>query len=108
MSWRIGDIGGTFTDIVLVDEGSGEIGVVKVPPPRDFCQGVLDALLTATGSRGVAPAEVTWLAHATTVVTSALLEGRGGAHGAQHHPGHARRPRDSSVQEEPPTAASGP
>ncbi len=79
MSWRIGvDIGGTFTDVVLVDERRGGIGVVKVPTtPRDFCRGVVEALGAATRERGVAAAEVTWLAHATTVVTNALLEGRG-------------------------------
>ena len=79
MTWRIGvDIGGTFTDVVLVDEASGGIGVVKVPTtPRDFARGVLDALAAATTRHGVAPAEVTWLAHATTVVTNALLEGKG-------------------------------
>jgi N-methylhydantoinase A/oxoprolinase/acetone carboxylase beta subunit len=32
MGWRVGvDIGGTFTDVVLVDEASGEIGVAKTP-----------------------------------------------------------------------------
>jgi N-methylhydantoinase A/oxoprolinase/acetone carboxylase beta subunit len=32
MAWRIGvDIGGTFTDVVLVDEGTGRIGVAKTP-----------------------------------------------------------------------------
>jgi N-methylhydantoinase A len=79
MSWRVGvDIGGTFTDVVLVDEASGGVGVVKVPTtPRDFCQGVVEALTAATRDRSVAPAEVTWLAHATTVVTNALLEGKG-------------------------------
>ena len=79
MSWRIGvDIGGTFTDVVLVDEARGGIGVVKVPTtPRDFARGVLDALAAATASRGIAAADVTWLAHATTVVTNALLEGKG-------------------------------
>src|SRR6185503_18965437 len=79
MSWRIGvDIGGTFTDVVLVDETRGGIGVVKVPTtPRDFARGVLDALAAATASRGIAAADVTWVAHATTVVTNALLEGKG-------------------------------
>src|SRR5262245_39453756 len=77
MSWRIGvDIGGTFTDVVLVDEARGDVGVVKVlTTPRDFAQGVLDALAVAT--KDIAPSEVTWLAHATTVVTNALLEGKG-------------------------------
>jgi N-methylhydantoinase A len=79
MTWRIGvDIGGTFTDVVLVDEASGAMGVVKVPTtPRDFARGVLEALAAATGRHRVAPAEVSWLAHATTVVTNALLEGKG-------------------------------
>src|SRR5499427_4867693 len=77
MSWRIGvDIGGTFTDVVLVDEARGDVGVVKVPTtPRDFARGVLDALAVAT--KDITRGEVTWLAHATTVVTNALLEGKG-------------------------------
>ena len=78
-SWRIGvDIGGTFTDVVLVEETSGKVDVVKVPTtPRDFARGVLAALETATRTRGAAPRDVAWLAHATTVVTNALLEGKG-------------------------------
>jgi N-methylhydantoinase A len=32
MAWRIGvDIGGTFTDIALVEEETGRVGIVKVP-----------------------------------------------------------------------------
>ena len=79
MSWRIGvDIGGTFTDVVLVNEARGGIAVVKVPTtPRDFCRGVVDALGAAMREHGVSVAEVAWLAHATTVVTNALLEGKG-------------------------------
>jgi N-methylhydantoinase A len=79
MSWRIGvDIGGTFTDVVVVDESRGGIAVVKVPTtPRDFCRGVVEALAAAMRERGLAAIEVTWLAHATTVVTNALLEGKG-------------------------------
>jgi len=79
VSWRVGvDIGGTFTDVVLVDEASGAAGVVKVPTtPRDFARGVLDALATALASRGVAARDVALLAHATTIVTNALLEGKG-------------------------------
>ena len=49
MSWRLGvDIGGTFTDVVLAEEGGERIAVVKVSTtPRDFARGVLDALATA-------------------------------------------------------------
>jgi N-methylhydantoinase A len=79
MSWRIGmDIGGTFTDVVLAHEASGATVVVKVPTtPRDFAQGVLDGLRAAMSEHGVAAGDVGWLAHATTVVTNALLEGKG-------------------------------
>src|SRR5947207_1119746 len=79
MSWRIGvDIGGTFTDVVLVDEARGRTRVVKVPTtPRDFARGVLDALASALSADAVAPRDVIWLAHATTVVTNALLEAKG-------------------------------
>ena len=46
MAWRIGvDIGGTFTDVALIDDASGAIGVAKVPTtPRDLAEGVLAAL----------------------------------------------------------------
>jgi N-methylhydantoinase A len=79
MSWRIGvDIGGTFTDVVLADETSGTAAVVKVSTtPRDFARGVMDGLRAAMQAHGVAAQEVTWLAHATTIVTNALLEAKG-------------------------------
>ena len=43
MGWRIGvDIGGTFTDVALVDEATGQIGVVKIPTtPSNVAQGVI-------------------------------------------------------------------
>jgi N-methylhydantoinase A len=79
VTWRVGvDIGGTFTDVVLADETRGALAVVKVPTtPRDLARGVLDALGAATRDHGVAPGDVEYLAHATTVVTNALLEGKG-------------------------------
>jgi N-methylhydantoinase A len=79
MAWRIGvDIGGTFTDVALVDDASGRIGVAKVPTtPSDLADGVLAALRTAMGRYRVAAADVTLLSHATTVVTNAILEERG-------------------------------
>jgi N-methylhydantoinase A len=79
MAWRIGvDIGGTFTDVALVDDASGRIGVAKVPTtPADLADGVLAALSTAMERYGVAAADVSLLSHATTVVTNAILEQRG-------------------------------
>lgn len=71
---RLGvDVGGTFTDVVTVDD-AGHLAIAKVPStPRDQSSGVVagwDAL------RG-APAQVTVFAHGTTVATNALLERRG-------------------------------
>jgi len=79
MAWRIGvDIGGTFTDIALVEEETGRVGVVKVPTtPEDFAQGVIDGLRQGLERYAVDPAEVSLLSHATTVVTNALLEKKG-------------------------------
>jgi N-methylhydantoinase A len=79
MAWRIGvDIGGTFTDIALVEEETGRVGIVKVPTtPRDFARGVIDGLRQGLERYAVDPAEVSLLSHATTVVTNALLEKKG-------------------------------
>ena len=79
MAWRIGvDIGGTFTDVALVEEGSGRIGVAKVPTtPEDLAEGVLAALTSAMRRHDVAPSAVALLSHATTVVTNAILEEKG-------------------------------
>ena len=79
MSWRIGvDIGGTFTDVALVEDASGRIGVAKaLTTPHDFAEGVLRALEAAMQQYAVKANDVGLLAHATTVVTNAILEGKG-------------------------------
>src|SRR5262249_39501696 len=79
MAWRIGiDIGGTFTDVALIDDATGAIGVAKVPTtPRDLADGVLSALANAIQKYGVASGNVELLSHATTVVTNAILEEKG-------------------------------
>ena len=71
---RIGvDIGGTFTDIVAVRDGS--VDVLKVPSTPDAPgQGVLDGLAEATATTGLDPASVSFFSHGTTVATNALLE----------------------------------
>jgi len=79
MAWRIGiDIGGTFTDVALVDDANGHVGVAKVPTtPSDLSKGVLGALEVAMHRCRVAAAEVALFSHATTVVTNAILEETG-------------------------------
>jgi len=72
------DAGGTFTDIVLVDRGSGRRWEAKVPStPADrseaFAQGIAQVLALA----GCSPAEVSHVLHGTTVATNAILERKG-------------------------------
>jgi N-methylhydantoinase A len=79
MAWRIGiDIGGTFTDVALVEEETGRIEIAKVPTtPHDFGQGVIDGIRRGLDRNRIDPATVSLLSHATTVVTNALLEKKG-------------------------------
>ncbi|HET6172487.1 MAG TPA: hydantoinase/oxoprolinase family protein [Gaiellales bacterium] len=68
------DIGGTFTDLVVVDSESGDVRIAKVSTtPRDLAQGVLDVI--AAGE--VDPAGIEELVHGTTVVINALTERTG-------------------------------
>src|SRR3954453_13881281 len=70
------DVGGTFTDAVLITEGS--VVTAKAPTtPRDQSAGVLAAARSALERAGRAAEEVTEFAHGMTVATNALLEGKG-------------------------------
>jgi len=71
---RIGvDVGGTFTDVVVVDEG--RLRGLKTPSTPDRPDdGVVDGLEKAE-REGVDSADVTFLGHGTTVATNAVLEG---------------------------------
>jgi N-methylhydantoinase A len=73
---RIGvDTGGTFTDVVAVDEATGEILTTKTPStPPDPSVGVLDGIRKLL--RLAAPADVAAVSHGTTVATNALLQER--------------------------------
>ena len=76
---RIGcDIGGTFTDLVLVDDDLGTTHVAKVPStPDDFTRGVLSGLEAVLGRAGSAPEQVTYLVHSTTIGINTLIERTG-------------------------------
>jgi N-methylhydantoinase A len=76
--YRLGvDVGGTHTDLVLLDTESGELLVEKVAStPKNPAHGVLDGIAKYV-LRGVAPSEIGFFAHGTTITTNALLEMRG-------------------------------
>ncbi len=70
------DVGGTFTDAVLVGS-DGAVHTAKVPTtPSDQALGVLDAIAAVLARAGAAPGDVQGFAHGMTVATNALLEGR--------------------------------
>ncbi len=77
--FRVGiDIGGTFTDCVIVDRSTGEIKTVKVPTvPSDPSVGFLDALDNALSRHQVDLGELEFIAHGTTVATNTIIEGKG-------------------------------
>ena len=67
------DIGGTFVDIVIVEDG--EIRYVKVPSTRGAVgEGVLGGLDRLVSSGEIEPSEVRRVIHGSTVATNALLE----------------------------------
>jgi N-methylhydantoinase A/oxoprolinase/acetone carboxylase beta subunit len=70
------DVGGTFTDAVVVD--GGRLVTAKAPTtPGDQSQGVLAAVAAALENAGRSAADVSGFAHGMTVATNALLEGVG-------------------------------
>jgi len=76
---RVGiDIGGTFTDLVLVDARTGEISVSKVlTTPHRPAQAVAEGFSLAVLEAGLAPGDVTRVVHGTTLVTNAVVERKG-------------------------------
>ena len=75
---RIGiDIGGTFTDITVLQEDSGEITIAKVPSRHDDPAGALiEAVERGLSLAEVDARDVTLLVHGTTLVTNAVLENK--------------------------------
>jgi N-methylhydantoinase A len=75
MTWVIGvDVGGTFTDVLFLDETKGRVEVAKVPSTRaNQAEGFIE------GVRRHAPdlAGIATIVHGTTVATNALLERKG-------------------------------
>jgi N-methylhydantoinase A len=74
---RVGvDTGGTFTDVVAVDEDSAEMVAIKTPStPADPAEGFLTGITKALQRLGAVPADLISVSHGTTVATNQLLEG---------------------------------
>jgi N-methylhydantoinase A len=76
--YRLGvDVGGTHTDLVLLDTETGRLMVEKVSTtPKNPALGVLDGVARFV-ARGINPREIGFFGHGTTITTNALLEMRG-------------------------------
>ncbi len=75
---RIGiDTGGTFTDVVAVDEETGRTTTTKTPStPADPAEGFLTGVRKVLGGMGLSGDAITAVSHGTTVATNQLLEGK--------------------------------
>jgi 5-oxoprolinase (ATP-hydrolysing)/N-methylhydantoinase A len=77
--YRIGfDIGGTFTDFALYDAAAGQVQIHKaLTTPTDPWRGAVEGIETLLTNAGLALADVSEIIHGTTLVTNALIEGKG-------------------------------
>ena len=79
MAGRLGiDVGGTFTDLLLFNDDSGEIHFLKTPStPEDQSIGILTGIEKIVAESGMAPADIRSILHGTTVSTNIVLEEKG-------------------------------
>ena len=76
---RLGvDVGGTFTDLILLDAAKGQVWLAKVPStPEDSSIGVLNGIEKICREAGVRPSDIAEVMHGTTVATNTVLTGSG-------------------------------
>ena len=79
MSFRLGvDVGGTFTDLLLINEADSSFHVAKVPTtPKDPSIGVLNGIVRVCEVAGIEPGEIDHVMHGSTIATNAILTGQG-------------------------------
>ena len=79
MTYRLGvDVGGTFTDLLLVNEKTGRTWKAKVSStPRDQSEGVLRGIERVCGLANISAEEINHVMHGTTVATNTVLTGTG-------------------------------
>lgn len=76
--YRLGvDVGGTFTDLLLIAPDGATFRAKVASTPADQSEGIVAGIERVCASAGIAPSGVTALMHGTTVATNAVLEKRG-------------------------------
>ena len=73
---RLGvDVGGTFTDLIYVDDEAGQILVHKLPTtPDDPSRGTVQGIRELTGLAGTEPSQLEQVFHGTTIATNIVIE----------------------------------
>lgn len=111
---RVGvDVGGTFTDIILENQGAttNRVTVTKVPStPHDQSEGVVKGVLQVCDQASVSPSDIDLLYHGTTVATNMVIERNGAEVGMLTtrgfrdilHMARHKRPHNFSLQYEVP------
>ncbi len=76
---RVGvDVGGTFTDLIYVDDEAGVIRVHKLPTtPEDPSQGTIQGIRELAAAAGADPSEFDQVFHGTTIATNIVIEHNG-------------------------------
>ncbi|MCH8861600.1 MAG: hydantoinase/oxoprolinase family protein [Proteobacteria bacterium] len=79
MAYRLGvDVGGTFTDLLMIENISGKTYRAKVPStPHDPSEAVISGAQRLCKENNIDPSEIEMFLHGTTVATNAILEGKG-------------------------------
>ena len=77
--YRIGiDVGGTFTDLVLIDAAGGDVSVAKILNRHDDrAETVVAGIARLLDETGVAADALGWISHGTTIATNAVIERKG-------------------------------
>jgi N-methylhydantoinase A len=77
--YRLGvDVGGTFTDLLLIEEQTGKTHSAKVPStPKDSSIGVLNGIAKLCQQTGIDPTQINFVMHGTTVATNTVLTSSG-------------------------------
>ena len=76
------DVGGTFTDVILVQRDTGALRTGKTAStPHDPSQGFFDGVEKVLGAAGVTPPSLEAVFHGSTIATNAVLEGKGASIG---------------------------
>ena len=98
---RLGvDVGGTFTDLIYVDDEAGKILVHKVPTtPDDPSQGTVQGIRELTEQAGVSPSALDQVFHGTTIATNIVIEHNGARGRDDHDRGLPRHPPHRPAQE---------